>query len=157
MGAGVLQEGRPEAVSSETTNQLAEPWARVRGRLRAEVGDAAFRSWLKPLVLLSLREGVVRLAVPSRFMRDWVSGNYADRLRDLWREEEPKILDVEIVVQPPARPDNRDRMAEELPERPAGANRLASPAPAPSRALATCGAREPRMPARDEDGVQREG
>lgn len=157
MGAGVLQEGRPEAVSSETTNQLAEPWARVRGRLRAEVGDAAFRSWLKPLVLLSLREGVVRLAVPSRFMRDWVSGNYADRLRDLWREEEPKILDVEIVVQPPARPDNRDRMPEELPERPAGANRPASPAPAPSRALATCGAREPRMPARDEDGVQREG
>ncbi|MCH8808749.1 MAG: hypothetical protein IH993_02790, partial [Proteobacteria bacterium] len=38
----------------------SEQWARVRGRLRAEVGDAAFRSWLKPLTMVSAKRGVVR-------------------------------------------------------------------------------------------------
>ena len=30
---------------------IVEQWARVRGRLRTEVGEAAYRSWLKPLTL----------------------------------------------------------------------------------------------------------
>ncbi len=37
-------------------------------------------------------------------MRDWVNGNYADRIRDLWREEIPEISSVEVVVQPQVRP-----------------------------------------------------
>jgi chromosomal replication initiator protein len=83
---------------------VSEQWARVRGRLRNEVGEAAFRSWLKPLTLLSLREGTVRLAVPTRFMRDWVQSNYAETLSGLWRDESRGALKVEIVVQPPNRP-----------------------------------------------------
>ena len=34
-----------------SNSTLAEQWASVRGQLRAEVGDAAFNSWLKPLTL----------------------------------------------------------------------------------------------------------
>ncbi|MFC4350081.1 chromosomal replication initiator protein DnaA [Fodinicurvata halophila] len=90
-------------------DDYSEQWARVRGRLRADVGEAAFKSWLKPLTLVSLREGVVRMSVPSRFMRDWVSSNYADRLRGLWMEEFPQVRHVEIVVQPPARPQNPEK------------------------------------------------
>jgi len=83
---------------------IEEAWARVRGRLRAEVGEAAFRSWLKPLALLAARDGLVRMAVPTRFMRDWVQSNYAQRIRELWGEEEGNFASIEIVVQPPARP-----------------------------------------------------
>jgi len=83
---------------------IIEQWARVRGRLRAEVGEAAYRSWLKPLILAGSRNGRLRLAVPTRFMRDWVASNYAERLSTLWGEEDPTIGGIEIVVQPPARP-----------------------------------------------------
>ena len=82
-----------------------ECWARVRGRLRAEVGDAAFRSWLKPLTMMSIKQGVVRMAVPTRFMRDWVISNYAERIHSLWRDENEAVARVEIVVRPPARPE----------------------------------------------------
>jgi len=102
---------------SESQHQLSDQWDRVRGRLRQEVGDAAFHSWLQPLDLVGAREGVVRMAVPTRFMRDWVSGNYADRIRALWKRENPDVSGIEIVVQasPPA---------------PAGEGGAASPAPA---------------------------
>ncbi len=83
---------------------VIEQWSRVRGQLRAEVGEAAYRSWLKPLTLAGSRNGKLRLAVPTRFMRDWVASNYAERLHTLWREEDPEIAGIEIVVQPPTRP-----------------------------------------------------
>src|SRR4029450_1422664 len=74
-------------------------WARVRARLRSEVGDAAYKSWLKPLTLLSLERGEVRLAVPTRFMRDCVRSHYADRIRALWIGETRQVQAVEVVVQ----------------------------------------------------------
>src|SRR4029077_5764720 len=75
--------------------QLNAQWARVRGRLRTEFGEAAFRSWLKPMVLLGQNGSEVRIGVPSRFMRDWVVAHYADRLRVLWAGENPAIRTVE--------------------------------------------------------------
>jgi len=81
-----------------TDNQLNAQWARVRGRLRAEFGEATFRSWLKPLTLAGRRGADLRVAVPSRFMRDWVATHYADRLKTLWTNEDPDIRTVEVIV-----------------------------------------------------------
>jgi len=92
------------AVGEDQGGMIEKQWARVRGRLRAEVGDAAFRSWLKPLTLVVVKNRTVRMAVPTRFMRDWVTSNYAERIRTLWQDENEAIERVEIVVQPPARP-----------------------------------------------------
>lgn len=66
-------------------------WARVRGRLRAEYGEAAYKSWLKPLTFKTLEGGQVRLTAPTRFMRDWVATHYSDRIRSLWLNENPEI------------------------------------------------------------------
>ncbi len=84
---------------------ILEQWARVRGRLRSEVGEAAYRSWLKPLSLVGETKGVMRLSVPTRFMRDWVSSNYAERILGLWEDEDDSVAAVEIVVRPPPRPE----------------------------------------------------
>jgi len=77
-------------------------WARVRGKLRAEFGEVAYRSWLKPLTLAGIDEGEVRIAVPTRFMQDWVRTHYAERLRALWKAENKAIRAVEIVIATPA-------------------------------------------------------
>jgi chromosomal replication initiator protein len=81
-----------------TDTQLNAQWARVRGRLRAEFGEATFRSWLKPLTLAGRRGPDLRVAVPSRFMRDWVATHYADRIKTLWSSEDPEIRSVEVIV-----------------------------------------------------------
>jgi chromosomal replication initiator protein len=91
-----------------------EKWARVRGRLRAEVGDAAFRSWLKPLTMVGAKDGVARMSVPTRFMRDWVVSHYAERIQSLWQDEGIGIERVEIVVQPPPRPEPKPDCAPKV-------------------------------------------
>src|SRR5258706_990210 len=73
-------------------------WARVRGRLRAEVGEAAFKSWLNPLTFDGVRDGAVKMVLPTRFMRDHVMKHYAERLKSLWSGEIPDIRTVEIGV-----------------------------------------------------------
>src|SRR3569623_3765692 len=81
-----------------TDTQLNAQWARVRGRLRQECGEATFRSWVKPLALAGRRGADLRVAVPSRFMRDWVATHYADRLKTLWSNEDPDIRSDEVIV-----------------------------------------------------------
>ncbi len=102
-----------QMLGDEASTLSDECWARVRGRLRAEVGDAAFRSWLKPLTMMSVKQGVVRMAVPTRFMRDWVISNYAERIHSLWRDESEAVARIEIVVRPPARPEPKPDHAPE--------------------------------------------
>lgn len=80
--------------------QLQTQWYRVSSRLKAEIGEAAFDNWVKPITVGDQSGSEIRLAVPSRFMRDWVVANYLDRLRELWTGENPGILSVDVVIQP---------------------------------------------------------
>jgi len=81
---------------SET--KLQEQWIRVRSRLKDEVGETAFRNWLKPLSLEGLEGSEIVLSVPSRVVRDWVRGNYVDRLRTLWNTENGVIKSVDVIT-----------------------------------------------------------
>ena len=88
--------------------KITAQWARVRGLLRSEVGDASYRSWLKPLTLVSVTDGTIKIAVPTRFMRDWVVSHYGDRIRELWIDENSTIDVINIFVQTPiTRPLNK--------------------------------------------------
>ncbi|MEO0036382.1 MAG: chromosomal replication initiator protein DnaA, DNA-binding transcriptional dual regulator, partial [Pseudomonadota bacterium] len=66
-------------------------WDRVKTRLRDEVGDSAYRSWLRPITVHGISDGAVRLALPTRFLRDWVATHYGERIRTLWGAENPAI------------------------------------------------------------------
>ena len=79
---------------------LTEQWTRVRAKLRTDVGEAAFNSWLKPLTLGDFNAGRIRVAVPTRFMRDWIDQNYGTRLTELWADENDAVQSVEIIVEP---------------------------------------------------------
>jgi chromosomal replication initiator protein len=50
------------------------------------------------LIFDGVRDGAVKMALPTRFMRDHVMKHYAERLKLLWSGENPGIRAVEIVV-----------------------------------------------------------
>jgi chromosomal replication initiator protein len=76
----------------------AEAWARIRAKLREEVGDVEFRSWLRQMTLAAVDGDEVTITLPTRFLRDWVSGHYGDRLRSFWQMENPAIRRVDLRV-----------------------------------------------------------
>ena len=94
----------PSAKTGLPSAVLGEQWTRVRGRLRAEFGDAAYKSWLQPIRLAGVEGGQVSMNVPTRFMREWVMSRYADRIRALWRGEDSTISNIDIAVNAASRP-----------------------------------------------------
>ena len=124
-----MQNMSERTTNNPTTNkaQIDAQWARVRARLRQEVGELAYRSWLKPLTLGELRDNRLRLVVPTRFMRDWINGHYAERLHALWASENNAIAAVEVCIQPavPLRKPEDEVVPEAAPATPAAEARKA--------------------------------
>jgi chromosomal replication initiator protein len=101
---------------TDISNSTEAQWARVRGKLRGEFGDAAFKSWLKPLTFKSSRDGTVFLSVSTRFMRDWVRSHYGERLHELWRDEDEGVRGIEIVIENSAsRPSETEDAEAQMP------------------------------------------
>nr|WP_294531172.1 chromosomal replication initiator protein DnaA [uncultured Rhodopila sp.] len=105
--------------------QLAVHWARIRGRLQAEVGEVEYRTWLRQMTLAGLDGDEITVTLPTRFLRDWVSTRYGDRLSALWQAENPAIRRVDIRVGGAASPV--PALAESLTAPRAQASREAPP------------------------------
>ena len=86
----------------DTSGQVAASWARIRGRLRKEVGEVEYRTWLRQMTLTGIEGDEAVVVLPTRFLRDWVNSHYGDRLRSLWQAEDPTIRRIDIRVAQPA-------------------------------------------------------
>src|SRR5581483_2091010 len=80
------------------TNTEQESWSRVKGRLRAEVGDDVYSSWFARMDLEALDEATVRLSVPTRFLKSWIQSHYSERVLAAWRAEQANVARIELTV-----------------------------------------------------------
>ncbi|RVI84744.1 chromosomal replication initiator protein DnaA, partial [Sinorhizobium meliloti] len=71
---------------------------RVSARLKAQVGPDVFASWFGRLKLHSVSKSVVRLSVPTTFLKSWINNRYLDLITTLVQQEDSEILKVEILV-----------------------------------------------------------
>ena len=97
------------STSVRLDGKVADQWKRVRGRLRAELGEAAFKTWLRPLSLDGVQGEEVVMRVPNGNMKDWVMSRCGERLRDLWCAEDRQLTGIAIRVgKAPRRPQRRE-------------------------------------------------
>src|SRR5262245_5930992 len=75
-----------------------ERWLRVKQRLRAEVGEEVFKSWFAAMDLCAVEGDMVRLSVPTRFLKSWVQSHYADKLLTCWKAELPSARRIDLAV-----------------------------------------------------------
>ena len=90
--------------SGDQESRSIEIWEGIYQHLRNEVDEVVFRPWLEPLTFVESHDGVARLALPSRFRRDWVANTYEEYILAKWREQDDSITEVEIVVHKQPRP-----------------------------------------------------
>jgi hypothetical protein len=107
-------------------NKNTKTFDRVMARLKAQVGPEVFTSWFGRLKLQSASKSVVRLSVPTAFLKSWINNKYLEQISALFSEEDPDILKVEIVVRSATRASrqgtrNRHGCGCKFIRRPAGA------------------------------------
>lgn len=95
---------RPDATEeiSGTVAKGAEDYSaafnRVRQKLRAKLGNDAFNSWFSRVELDEASASVIRMSVPTLFLRSWINEHYGALLDEFWKGELPDLLKIEIVV-----------------------------------------------------------
>ena len=91
------KQGKISPINEENTNQdkkidgdyarkLAsinskDVWEEISGYMHKEIGDTAWRNWIKPLHFSGIEENIIHLKTSSRLVRDRVNSHYSDKLR----------------------------------------------------------------------------
>jgi chromosomal replication initiator protein len=75
-----------------------ECWTRVKGRLRAEVGEAIYSSWFARMELEGVEADTARISVPTRFLKSWIHSHYLERLLNCWQSERPAVTRIDLSV-----------------------------------------------------------
>ncbi len=75
-------------------------WSTVRDRLRLEVGQGIFDTWIAPLSLAKAEKGHVRLSAPSRLVRDYAASHHAARIERAFAGAVAEFSALEIVIAP---------------------------------------------------------
>jgi chromosomal replication initiator protein len=80
------------------TSTDKERWRRVKDQLRSELGEDVFSSWFGRMELEAVDEGLVRLSVPTRFLRNWIQSHYSEKVLLKWQSEQPDVTRLELSV-----------------------------------------------------------
>jgi chromosomal replication initiator protein len=95
--------GRPAARVVNEGVVASEAFEKVRAQLRARLGSDVYTSWFGRMKVADVSKGVVRLSVPTAFLRSWINNHYLAVVTELWREADPSNLKIEIIVRSPQR------------------------------------------------------
>ncbi|RVD45923.1 chromosomal replication initiator protein DnaA, partial [Mesorhizobium sp. M4B.F.Ca.ET.019.03.1.1] len=87
--------GGGDMVASSDAEQKFE---RVKTQLKARLGAEVYSSWFGRMKVAEASRGIVRISVPTAFLRSWINGHYLDLIAELWKHEDPEVLKIEIVV-----------------------------------------------------------
>ena len=117
-------EGYDEVAEANAQKSILDiHWSRICARLKAEVGEVEYNTWLRQMGVGPVEEDEITLYLPTRFLRDWVRGQYGDRLGALWHAEIPAIRRVELqVARGPSPPGDGEASAAA-----SGAHAIAAP------------------------------
>lgn len=95
-----------------------EAFDRIKTQLKARLGTEVYSSWFARMKLVEATKDVVRISVPTAFLRSWINSHYLDVVHELWKQEEPSLKKVEVIVRTATRAARAPAEAEQPVRRP---------------------------------------
>ena len=75
---------------------IKKKWDITLSILRAELGEATFRSWFRHIEFGELIKNDLILYVPTKFMKDWIHTHYGDRILSILKNNAAPVKNVII-------------------------------------------------------------
>ncbi|MFZ9303874.1 MAG: chromosomal replication initiator protein DnaA [Steroidobacteraceae bacterium] len=91
----------------------ASLWNRCAQALAAELPDAQFNTWVRPLQAIE-STAELRLLAPNRFVVDWISAHLLQRIKDWVRQQAPESP-LQVTIEVGEKPEVRVPATEETP------------------------------------------
>ena len=102
----------------ESVADIHLSWQRLSHKLKADLGEAKWKAWIKPLVVQAIEDGVLTLRAESSFLRNRVLTNYSEKLRLLAKMEFNGVNAIDVVLKDEERIRVESRTASSVPEFP---------------------------------------
>lgn len=77
-------------------------WLHSREDLIKRIGRNNYVSWIEPMSLTHVKDGVASFVVPTSFFGDWVKRNFGDQILNLLQSQGQPVARLEFVLAPPA-------------------------------------------------------
>ena len=77
---------------------IKDLWLNVLKKLNEELGNEIFNSWIKNIKIQSIEDNILYFSVPTRFIRDWITSHYLDKIIYFLNIENSNIKRVKISI-----------------------------------------------------------
>ena len=112
---------------------MPDIWTEALRGLQPRIGAETYDLWLRPISLESIDGDRLRLAAPSRFMKEWFENHYLQAVLQELRQRTSREFEVEIEVVTPLAPVPTPPVSNELADQALSERRsLAAPAKRPA-------------------------
>jgi chromosomal replication initiator protein len=107
---------------------MAGLWQEALVKLSERIGKQNFETWIKPLRCKSLHDSEIRLEVPNKFFRDWLTEHYLEEitavLKSLAQQEMKIHLSINHQLQAKTNSEKAERIQEKEAPKSQRANNL---------------------------------
>src|ERR1700691_2298941 len=73
-------------------------WQRAGDRMRDELGQVGFETWVGPLNFVAHQGSTVTVEAPNRFFRDWINDRYLSMMRSALSAEAGGEIEVRLTL-----------------------------------------------------------
>ena len=73
-------------------------WSSVQSELKIKLGIDVYESWIKKIDFFEEFNNYILLAVPTRFIRDWITSRYLDQILQTIKKHKKEIIRIEFKI-----------------------------------------------------------
>lgn len=85
---------------SDLQIRLRGAWEQVLRRLGSDTPPAWMDRFLRPLVPVECADGLLVMTAPGKFVCEWVSKRYREKLQAMWSDELGEEIELELIAEP---------------------------------------------------------
>ena len=88
-----------KTITNKNVNKISLDWQLVQSELKIKLGNEVYESWIKKIILFEEFNNYVLLAVPTRFIRDWITSRYLDQILQTIKKHKKEIIRIEFKIE----------------------------------------------------------
>jgi chromosomal replication initiator protein len=73
-------------------------WEKILNNIKNNVGESVFKVWFSHFQPKNYTQGILKIEVPSKFVKDWLEKKFEQTILRVVKEFAPEIKNIELVV-----------------------------------------------------------
>ncbi len=87
-----------ETIQNKHFDKTNLNWSLIQDELKFKLGKEVYESWIKKINLFEEFNNYILLAVPTRFIRDWITSRYLDQILQTIKKHKKDIIRIEFRI-----------------------------------------------------------